>query len=259
MSGPLGRQVGQLAARSVRRTFRQPALLAPSLLFPLFLLAVNAGGLDAATRVPGFPDTSYLSFALAITFMQGALLATTAAGTNVAEDVRTGFLTRLSLTPLRGVALLAGELAGATLLALLQSGTAIAVGLAAGATVRSGAPGVVAVIALTVLITNAFAAVGVFWALRVGSGEAVQALFPLLFVAFFLSSMFLPRELITTTWFRAVATANPLSYMIEGLRSLIVSGWDAQALGLALACTAVLLAAALGGAVRALGTRMAPR
>ena len=85
-------------------------------------------------------------------------------------------------------------------------------------------------LALATLIAVSFGALGAFFALRTGSSEAVQGLFPLLFVLLFLSSMNLPRNLIETDWFRTVATLNPVSYLIEGIRSLIITGWDAQAL-----------------------------
>src|SRR5918992_6251479 len=86
-----------LGRRSVVRTLRQPANVVFPIIFPLLLLAVNAGGLDAATRLPGFPTDSYLAFALAIPFIQGALFATMNAGTDLARDIQTGFLNRLSL------------------------------------------------------------------------------------------------------------------------------------------------------------------
>ena len=66
-------QVGVLARRSVLRTLRQPAARRSALVFPLLLLAVNASGLGAATKIPGFPTDSYLDFALAVPFIQGAL------------------------------------------------------------------------------------------------------------------------------------------------------------------------------------------
>ena len=116
MSRTLGIQIGQLARRSILRTLRQPAQIVPALVFPLFLLAVNAGGLNNATKLPGFPTDSYLTFALAITFMQGAMFALMNAGTNLAADVESGFLNRLALTPLRGSALLTGMLAGVLVL-----------------------------------------------------------------------------------------------------------------------------------------------
>ena len=96
-----------------------------------------------------------------------------------------------------------------------------------------------------ILISIGFGALGAFAALRTGSGEAVQSLFPVFFVFLFLSSMSLPRNLIETTWFRTVATLNPVSYLIEGIRSLIIIGWDREALalgfGIALAITVVAL------------------
>ena len=113
MSGnPLFLQVGYLARRSVVRTLRQPLNVVPSFVFPLILLAVNVGGLASAARIRGFPTDSYLDFALAFTFMQGALFATTNAGTDLARDIQTGFLNRLALTPMRSAALLLGQLAG---------------------------------------------------------------------------------------------------------------------------------------------------
>jgi len=67
----LARQVGLIARRSVRRTFRQPGVVIPPLTFPLFLMLVNSNGLRAATRLPGFPTHSFLSFFLPFSFMQG--------------------------------------------------------------------------------------------------------------------------------------------------------------------------------------------
>ena len=248
MSRPLLLQVGHLARRSVVRTLRQPVNVVPSFLFPLILLAVNVGGLSAAEGLPGFPTDSYLDFALAFTFMQGALFATTNAGTDLARDIQTGFLNRLALTPMRSGALLLGQLAGIVALALIQATLYLTVGIAAGVRPESGVAGLFVVVLLAVLVAIAFGAIGAFLALRTGTGEAVQAMFPLLFVFLFLSSMNLPRNLIEIDWFRIVATINPVSYLIEGIRSLIVTGWDGQALalgfGLALAIGAVALAAA---------------
>ena len=114
-------QVILLARRSVVRTVRQPANVIGPLVFPLLLLSVNAGGLKAETHLPGFPTNSFVAFALAVPFIQGALFATMNAGTDFARDIQTGFLSRLSLTPMRGVALLAGQLGGAMTLGAFQA------------------------------------------------------------------------------------------------------------------------------------------
>ena len=254
---PLLVQVGQLGRRSVLRTLRQPANIFFSFAFPLVLLAVNVGGLDTVTRLAGFPADSFLDFALAFTFMQGALFATTNAGTDLARDIQTGFLNRLALTPMHGAALLAGQLAGVAALALAQATVYLGVGLAAGARLEAGPGGVAVLFLLAFLIALGFGAIGAFMALRTGSGEAIQALFPLLFVLLFLSSMNLPRNLIEIEWFRTVATINPVSYLIEGMRSLFITGWDAQALALAFGLGAAVAAAAIGASALALRGRLA--
>ncbi|HYX88395.1 MAG TPA: ABC transporter permease, partial [Gaiellaceae bacterium] len=249
--------LGHLARRSVVRTLRQPANVVFPLVFPLALLAVNSGGLRPATHIPGFPTDSFVAFALAVPFMQGALFATMNAGTDLARDIQTGFLNRLSLTPMRSGALLAGQLAGVVVMGFAQAVVYLAVGVAVGVDFRSGAAGALVLLGLAVLITVGFGALGAFLALRTGSGEAVQGFFPLFFVLLFLSSMNMPRNLIEVTWFRDVATANPVSYLIEGIRSLIITGWDGETLGLAFAIAAGVSALTLTAASWALTERMA--
>jgi ABC-2 type transport system permease protein len=253
----LAAQIGHLARRSVVRTIRQPASVIPPLVFPLMLLAVNAGGLDAATQLPGFPTDSFLSFALAVPFIQGALFATMNAGTDLAKDIQTGFLDRLALTPMRGVALLAGQIAGVVSLGFVQAVVYLSVGLAVGAGIASGVAGAVVLLVLSTVIMFGFAAVGAFVALRTGSSEAVQSFFPMLFVFLFISSMNMPRDLIEIDWFRTVATANPVSYLIESIRSLIITGWDGQALALGFGTAVAIAVAGLTLASLALRVRLA--
>ena len=154
MNSTLPTQVGQLARRSVIRTLRQPAQIVPSLIFPMFLLAVNSGGLKSVTSLPGFPTDSYLTFALAITFMQGALFSVINSGTDLARDIETGFLNRMALTPLRGAALLSGLLAGSLMLGLMQALAYLIVGLAFGAELTAGVGGFFVIIALSVTMGN---------------------------------------------------------------------------------------------------------
>jgi ABC-2 type transport system permease protein len=249
-------QVGMLARRSVIRTLRQPAMVVPSIVFPLMLLAINSSGLDSATQIPGFPTNSYFEFALAIAFVQGALFSANSAGTNVANDIETGFLNRLSLTPLRRVALMMGQLAGIVALGLIQALTFLGVGVLFGAGIAAGVGGAVVIVLLSLTISLAFGCIGAFVALRSGTGEAVQGVFPLFFAALFLSSMALPRDLIEIGWFQTVATYNPVSYMLEGIRSLVIIGWDGEALALGFACAGGLALLALAAASSALRTRM---
>jgi ABC-2 type transport system permease protein len=249
-------QVGQMARRSILQTLRQPAMVIPPILFPLTLVAINVGGLDAATNIPGFPADSYLDFAIAVPFVQGSLFAALNAGTALARDVETGFLKRLAMTPMKRPALLLGHLTGVMVVAFFSACVYLAAGLAAGMDFKSGLGGVPVIIALGMLTALAFAGIGSFIGLRAGSGEAVQGFFPLLFVLLFLSSINLPRPLIEQDWFRTIATYNPVSYLVEGIRSLVITGWDGQALLRGFGIAAVIVVASVTASVFALRTRL---
>jgi ABC-2 type transport system permease protein len=249
-------QGAEMARRSVLQTLRQPAMVIPPIAFPLILMAVNVGGLQAATNLPGFPTDSYLNFAIAFPFIQGSLFASINAGSSLARDVETGFLRRLALTPMVRAALLLGNLAGVMTVALISAGIYLAVGFAAGLQFESGVAGVLVLLVLAMLIALAFASLGALIGLRTGSGEAVQGVFPLFFVLVFLSSNALPRDLIEQDWFRAIATVNPVSYLFEGLRSLVIFGWDGEALALGFGVAVSISLLGVLGAASALRTRL---
>ena len=127
-------------------------------------------------------------------FIQAGIFAVSNGGADLARDIETGFLDRLALTPMSGLALVAGQLAGVVALGFINAIIYLAVGLAAGASLRGRASsGALVLLGLSTLITFAFGCIGVFAAFRFGNGEAVQGLFPVLFVFLFLSSMALPQ------------------------------------------------------------------
>src|SRR6202035_4187268 len=191
----------------------QRALLIFPIVFPLILFAINGSALSSATRIPGFPPVSYRAFALAVPFMQGALFVSVTAGTDLARDIQSGFFNRLALTPLRSGALLAGQLGGALVVAGFQSVVYLLVGIAAGVGIASGVGGALVLLVLSVLIAFGFAGL---------------------------------RTLLKVTWFYDVATYNPVTYLIEGVRSLIITGWDGRALALGFGFAAALLVLSLG-------------
>jgi ABC-2 type transport system permease protein len=250
-------QISAIALRSTLRTARQPAVLVSAILFPMMFFSINAYGLDAATSIPGFPADSYLDFAFAFPLVQASLFGSITAGADLARDIESGFFDRLSLTPMRPVALLAGMLAGVVALGLVQGVVFLAIGLLMGVEVSSGFLGMVVLVLLTVLVALGFGGVGAILALRTGSVEAVESAFPLFFVVIFLSSINLPRDLIEAGWFRFIATINPVSYLVEGLRSLVITGWDPQALLLGFGCAVGIIVLSLAGAGASLRTRVA--
>jgi ABC-2 type transport system permease protein len=241
-------QIATLGRRAVIRTARQPANVIFPLVFPMLLVAVTAGGLKPATNLPGFPTNSILAFVIAIPFVQGALIATINANVEFARDIQTGFLNRLALTPVRGIVLLLGQLGGLLTIAVVQAIFYLVVAYAFGVRLETGVGGAALLLLLETMIALAFAGVGSWAALRTGSTEAVQGLFPVFFVFLFLSSMNLPRNLIETDWFRWVATVNPVSYLIEAVRSLVIEPWHWEP---------ILLGFAVAGGISVIGFALA--
>ena len=242
-------QFAKLARRSIARTLRQPPVILPSLLFPLFMLAVVGVGGQDVTNVKGFPTNSYLTFVLAATLVQGASSAATMAGTNLGKDIGTGFLSRLALTPMRASTVILANLSGIAVLGAVQAALYLLVGVAAGASVKTGVAGALALIAVVLLMVLAFGALGSLAAVISGSAAQIQGLVSVVLALLFLSSMLIPRNLISADWFKTIATYNPLSYLVEANRSLLITGWDGEALALGCGFAAIGLIAALALAV----------
>lgn len=253
-SSSLDAQVRTLVRRSIRRTLRQPVLVVPSVIFPLFMLAVLSSAGKQITHVKGFPTHSYITFIISATLIQGAAGATTLAGNSLGNDIETGFLRRIMLTPVRVPALIASQLAGVAVLGFFQAVLYLLVGLAGGASIKAGVGGALVVLALILLVSVAFGAIGLLAAILTGSAQQAQGVFVIALGLLFMSSMIMPRNLIKATWFKTIATYNPMSYLVEAPRSLFINGWDAQALelggGIAVAILVIFLTLSARGLSR---------
>ena len=220
------RHIRVLGRRSVVDTMRQPVMIFPAIFFPLAFLVVIAGGGDRASQIPGFPAESYFAIALAGAFIQGTMLSGVNSGSKLAFDIETGFLDRLVMTPVNSSAILVGHLVGSLAVSMLQLVVFLAAGLIGGVHIKSGLLGIPVMFVLALAVAVAFSAAGVIIGVRSGSAEKVQGVFPLFFIVMIFSSYMIPRPLMQADWFRWVATVNPASYLIEGVRSLVVIGWD---------------------------------
>jgi ABC-2 type transport system permease protein len=253
----LSHQVRLLAGRSVRGALSSPAGYMPGIIMPLMLLTINSSGLSAATKIPGFPADRFLDFAIVITFMQSALFATSSAGLGLVRDIESGFLDRLALTPMRAGALVVAQIAGAIAIALGASLLYIAIMFATRVDFHTGPIGVLALLGLSMWTAFSFATIGAWIALRSGESEALQGIFPLLFASLFLSTTNMPRDLIQADWFRAITRVNPVSYMVDAMRSLIITGWEWRVLGEGIAVLVLISGIGVIGCSRALRRRMA--
>jgi ABC-2 type transport system permease protein len=220
------RVVRALGMRSVRQTFRRPQLIAPIIIFPTLLLAIQTGGAGASVQLPGFPPVqSFLQFMLAGAMMQSLMLAGNSGGIALAVDIEMGFTDRLFSAPIPRFAIVLGRLAGTAALGLFAALWFLAIGLVFGATIESGVAGALLAIALVTAAAMAVGGLGAAIALRTGSASVVQGLFPLVLVVLFLSSAFFPQELMIEPA-KSIAQYNPLSFIAEGIREPIIAGID---------------------------------
>ncbi|HEU4943698.1 MAG TPA: ABC transporter permease [Solirubrobacterales bacterium] len=250
------RVVQALGMRSVRQTFRRPQLMAPIVIFPTLLLAIQTGGAGGAVDLPGFPPVqSFLQFMLAGAMMQSLMLAGNSGGIALAVDIEMGFTDRLFAAPISRFTIVLGRLVGTGALGLLSALWFLAIGLIFGAEIHSGVAGALIAIALVTATAMAVGGIGAAIALRTGNASVVQGLFPLVLVVLFLSTAFFPQELMIEPA-KTIAAYNPFSFVVEGIRDPIISEIDASELLSAVAAIVGIVALGLVLSVRALRHRL---
>jgi ABC-2 type transport system permease protein len=247
------RVIGALGMRSIRQTFRRPQLIAPIVIFPSLLLAIQTGGAGRAVDLPTFPQVhGFLDFMLAGAMLQSTMLAGVSGAIALAQDIEMGFSDRLLAAPVSRFALVLGRLAGTAVLGAMSAVWFIAAGLIFGAHIQEGVPGVLLIIVLISLSAVAFGGVGAAIALRSGRAATVQGIFPLVFVILFLSSAFFPRQLMLEPA-SSVARWNPLSFIVEGVRDPVISSVSVSVVAKGLAGIALIMLA--GGTLSAIAMR----
>ena len=238
-------------------TARQPTSIVPALLFPLTFLALTSSAMARTIELPGFPPVeSFVQFAIATTILQGALFGATAAGSDMAKDIEDGFFERLVASPVARTSILVGRVAGAAALGFVQAWLFFGIAVIFGTDIAGGLTAMVLISVVAAVAAAGIGSLSMAFGLRSGSSEAVQGSFPLIFVLLFFSSAFFPRNLMGG-WFRDVATWNPLSRLIEGLREQVIFGVDIGEFLIALIVAAGILLLGVTLAGLALRARLA--
>ena len=212
-----------VATRALRSIPRDPEAIYPALIIPVFFYAINVGALqDMAERIPGL-DYKAFQLPVAIIFaVTGISRAVT-----LVTDIQTGYFDRLSLTPVSRLALLLGLTVADFTLVVALTLPVVVIGFVVGVTFASGPLGLLLFILLSGLWGLVFTGFPYAIALKTGNPAAVNSSFLLFFPFVFLTTVFIPREAMTG-WLSTVATYNPVTYLLDALRSLITVGWDIE-------------------------------
>jgi ABC-2 type transport system permease protein len=225
-----------IAGRALRAVPRDPAGVIPPVFIALFFFVVNIATLKRLTGShPGF---SYTAFEMATAILLGVTGVSRAPA--LVLDIQTHYLDRLLLSPVRRTAILIGHMAADVAVAAALTVPIIAAGAVLGVRFHGGAAGVVAFVVLAALWSLAFAGFGYAIALKTGNPAAVNSTFLLFFPFLFLTDSYVPRAQLSG-WLSTVAGFNPVTYLLGGLRTLVLgTGWQWSQLGQALAAIALV-------------------
>jgi ABC-2 type transport system permease protein len=208
-----------LAGRGLRVQLRRAQFLVPSFMLPLVLLGIIASGTSSATQLRGFPDTgAFIGFVVGGTIVQGTLFAGLTGGIAMASDIEGGFMDRLMAAPVSRIALVFGRILGASVVGAFQVLVFLGVAFIFGARYEGGIIGIAEVVVLASVSAGAVAGLASAIALRTGSMQLMQNLFPIMFVLLFTAPAFFPREFLNPA-LESVAPYNPLTYVVEGIRA----------------------------------------
>ncbi len=233
------RDVISIAGRALRAVPREPEAIIPPVFIALFFFVVNIGTLQHLTQshIKGFDIKSFM---LPTAILLG-VTGVSRAGSLV-TDIQDGYLDRLLLTPVRRLAILIGHMAADVAIACALMVPIIGLALGLGVRPQAGPAGIALFLLMGCLWSLAFAGFGYAIALKTGNPAAVNSSFLLFFPLLFMTSSYVPRSQLSG-WLSVIATWNPVTYVLEGLRSLVTIGWDWASLGkatLAIAAVGVL-------------------
>ena len=238
-----------LGRRAVREVARYPEATIPTLFIPLFFLAVNVGQVSKTfpSSTPFLHGQSYVAFQLPVSIMFG--VATATSGLALVTEIDLGYFDKLLVAPIRRSSIIFGRLASDFVRGIGASIVVLLAGLAFGAHIQAGILGAIVLVLLGGCFGVAYAGFGILVALKTRNVQATQSSFLLFFPLLFLSPNFVPFDRLSPAM-SALAHINPVSYVIVGIRSLVIDGWVASELAL---CVGVILA--LGAILTALSLR----
>lgn len=249
------KQIALITQRNLTVIFRTPQALIPPLAISVFFLLIYESTLgEAAGYLPGLSGNSYLGFILPLSLVSSALSGSSLAAQNLVRDIESGYFDKLLLTPVSRTALLLGPIIAGGFILGIQALFVIAVGLIMGLVSATGVAGLLAVVGLAILLGSGFAGFTVSAALGSGNAAVTQAASFLFFPLTFLTASFVPLELLSG-WLKVAARANPITYVLEAMRSLLNEGWDMTLLWQGVAACLILAVAMYALAVYALRVR----
>jgi ABC-2 type transport system permease protein len=240
-----------LGMRELRTVSRTPAYLIPNLIMPIFFYFVMVGSLEEFASRSGIDNWEAFQLPVAIMFA----VQSGSAGLNMVVDIESGYFDKLLLTPANRLAILVGAMGADFLRIMAQGILVLAVAIPTGLSFETGLPGMLVMILVTSFWGLAFSAIGFATAIKTGNSQSVQSIWVLFIPFMFLTTAFAPLDALSG-WLKVAATLNPMTYVLDGMRSLSMEGWEADTMLYAVAAVAGFGAVTLSMTFLALRSRL---
>ena len=219
-----------LFVRSIKKLIRTPILLFFALVQPVIFLVLFTQLFSSVgtqfSRAAGFGAVSYLSFATAGIVLQNGFSSALQSGTSMVDDLTSGFLEKELVTPVNRAAILLGRLLSDAFRVVVQSAIILVLAFVLGAEFATGVLGVLLIFVVVAFFGLAWSGISLAIGLRTRSAETVFGLGGLLtFPLLFMSSALVPPALMPG-WMQTVSNLNPISYAVNAVRALTLTGFD---------------------------------
>lgn len=222
-----------LTRRARRKAIRQPEVELPQILIPLFFLATIIGATNQVAPL-AFGVDNYTGFQVPVAMVQAVAGVASVSGIVIVTDIERGYFDKLLLTPAPRLALVLSRLIADAVHAIVVSIVILLVGLAIGSPLEAGVGGAFVLLLLIGAFRAAYSGIGLAVSLRTGNPRAAQPGILIFFPLLFLSTAFAPKE-VFEPWLEQVTELNPVTYLLAGMRILVLEGWDGADIGYAFA------------------------
>ncbi len=211
----------------------------------LFFLVVYNAGIGGVAFLPQFGGGGYLAFLLPMSLVSLAMGSAAGAGQSLHDDMASGYFRRLYLSPVRRWTFVVAPITADAVATAIGALGVIVAGIAVGVPLQFGVASAAGLLLLSLLWGVTLSAFSAGVMVRTGSAEGARIVTTAVFPLIFLSTTFMPRELITARWLRLVSWGNPVTYLLEGMRYLLAGTAPVEYFLLGLGLTAVAAAGAL--------------